>query len=107
MFCLTRPDATMTTDANESVNMLNNYGIAKLLRGLQNGKDPGPDNLRNTDLTINIKITAECLSLIYNKSIKQGEQPLDWKTAHATPIYKSESQHSASTYRSISLTSIP
>ena len=52
-------------------------------------------------------MTAECLSLMYNKSIEQGELPLDWKTAHVTPVYKSGSQHSASNYRPISLTSIP
>ena len=52
-------------------------------------------------------MTAECLSLIYNKSIEEGELPLDWKTAHVTPVYKSGSQHFASNYRPISLTSIP
>ena len=103
---LTRPDATMATDATECANMLNNYFhqqfhryhqlssipkkimtdyghrtdpdvVAKLLRGRQNGKAPGPDNLGKNDLTRVIKMTAECLSLIYNKSIEQGELPLD------------------------------
>ena len=41
------------------------------------------------------------------KSIEQGQLPLDWKTAHVTPVHKSGSQHSASNYRPISLTSIP
>ena len=82
-------------------------GVAKLLRYLQNGKAPGPDKLRKTHLTINIKMTAEGLSLIYNKSIEQGGLPLDWKTAHVTPVYKSGSQHSASNCRPISQTSIP
>ena len=123
MFRLTRPDATMATDATEWANMLNDYfhqqfhrnhqlssiqkkimtdyghhtnpdGVAKLLRSLQNGKAPGPDNLGKTDLTININMTAECLSLIYNKSIEQGKLPLDWKTAHVTQVYKSGPQHS-------------
>ena len=96
----------MATDATECANMSNNYfhqqfhrdhrlssipkkimtdygphtdpdGVAKLLCGLQNRKAPGPDNLGKTDLTIVIKMTAECLSLIYNKSIEQGELPLD------------------------------
>ena len=79
--------------------------VAKLLRGLQNGKAPGPDYLGETDLMIDIKMSAECLSLINNKSIEQGELPLDWKTADVTPVYKSGSQHSAG--RPISLTSIP
>ena len=51
-------------------------------------------------------MTAECLSLIYNKSIEHGKLPLDWKTAHVTPVYKSGSQYSASNYRPISLASI-
>ena len=79
--------------------------VAKLLRSLQNGKAPGPDYLGETDLMIDIKMSAEYLSLIKNKSIEQGELPLDWKTAHVTPVYKSGSQHSAG--RPISLTSIP
>ena len=66
-------------------------GVAKLLRGLQNGKAPGPDNIGKNDLTIDIKLNAECLSLIYNKSIEQGKLPLDWETAHVTPVYKSGS----------------
>ena len=82
-------------------------GVAKLLRGLQNGKAPGPDNIGKNDLTIDIKLNAECLSLIYNKSIEQGKLPLDWETAHVTPVYKSGSQHSASNYWPIFLTSIP
>ena len=81
-------------------------GVAKLLRSLQNGKAPGSDNLGKTDLMIDIKMTAKCLSLIYNKFIEQGELPLDWKTAHVTPVYKSGSHHSACNYRPISLTSV-
>ena len=69
-------------------------GVAKLLHGLQKGKAPVPDNLRKTDFTIDIKITAKCLYLIYNKSIEQGELSLNWKTAHITPVYKSGSKHS-------------
>ena len=69
-------------------------GVAKLLRSLQNGKAPGSDNLGKTDLMIDIKMTAKCLSLIYNKFIEQGELPLDWKTAHVTQVYKSGPQHS-------------
>ena len=82
-------------------------GVAKLLRSLQNGKAPGSDNLGKTDLMIDIKLTAKCLSLIYNKFIEQRELLLGWKTAYVTQVYKSGSQPTASQYRPIFLTSIP
>ena len=63
-------------------NHFDSDGVAKLIRGLQNNLQ------KKTDLTIDIKMTAECLSLMYNKSTEQGELPLDWKTAHVTPVYK-------------------
>ena len=95
---LTRPDATMATDATECANMLNNYfpqqfhrdhqlssipkkimtdyghhtdpdKVAKLLRGLQNGKVPGPDNHGKNDLTIDIKMTAKFVSLIHLEQV--------------------------------------
>ena len=64
-------------------------GVAKLLCGLQNGKAPGLDNPRKTNFMVDMKMTASCLWLIYNKSIKQGELPLGWKTAYVTSVYTS------------------
>ena len=83
----------MATDATECANMLNNYfhqkfhrdhqlssmpkkimtdyghhtdpdGVAKLLRGLQNGKVPGPDNLGNTEHTIDIADDTRLLNAL-------------------------------------------
>ena len=46
------------------------------------------------------------LSLIFPKSLSEGELPQDWKDAIITPLHKKEEKEIASNYRPISLTSI-
>ena len=68
---------------------------------------PGPDGITKNDLTINEDLTAECLAIIFNESIRTGQLPLQWKTANITPIHKGGDTTSPNNYRPISLTSIP
>ena len=42
---------------------------------------------------------------IFNKSLKEGDVPLDWRTGNITPIFKKGSRSSAENYRPVSLTS--
>ena len=47
------------------------------------------------------------LAILYNKSIKDGILPEDWKCANVTSIFKTGSKLDAGNYRPVSLTSVP
>ena len=59
-----------------------------------------PYILQKTAEVVSIPIT-----LIFQKSLDEGECPDDWKTANVTPIHKSGDRTEPSNYRPISLTS--
>lgn len=82
-------------------------GLESLIRGLANGKSPGPDGIRKPDLLVDTEINATCLQHIYHASLKSGKLPREWKLANVTPIHKGGSKESPQNYRPISLTSIP
>ena len=75
------------------------------LNKLKTDKSPGPEGWP-------LCIFKECsehlsipLSILFNKSFQSGVLPSEWRIAFVTPIYKKGSQHLASNYRPVSLTS--
>ena len=75
------------------------------LNKLKTDKSPGPEGWP-------LCIFKECsehlsipLSILFNKSFQSGVLPSEWKIAFVTPIHKKGSQHLASNYRPVSLTS--
>ena len=78
-----------------------------MIQGLRSGKAPGPDGLKKSDLMVDLHLTSDCLSIIYNKSLIKGKLPLAWKEANVTPIHKGGSTQVPNNYRPISLPSIP
>ena len=48
---------------------------------------------------------AAPLAVIFQKSIKAAQLPVDWKKAYITPIFKKGKRHSAAKYRPIMITS--
>ena len=50
------------------------------------GHDTNPDGKASGEA--GIKLTAENPSLIYNKSVEEGELPVDWKRDHLIVVYK-------------------
>ena len=52
-------------------------------------------------------MTAECLTAIFNASLRKSELPREWKMAHVAPLHKKGSTDQPNNYRPISLTSIP
>ena len=54
-----------------------------------------------------VDIMAPALANLYNKSMKEGVVPSDWKEANVTPIFKKGSKSDPGNYRPVSLTSIP
>ena len=80
--------------------------VKRKLEDLDPSKAAGPDGIPPAFL----KPLAEELSVpytcIFNKSVKEGIVPEDWRLAHITPIFKKGSRSKPGNYRPISLTSV-
>lgn len=81
--------------------------VAKKIKKLRTSVAPGPDKLSPRLLQTVVDSIAEPLSIIFTRSLKQGQVPMQWKWANVAPIYKSKgSKTAAGNYRPISLTCI-
>ena len=76
----------------------------KLLK-LRADKSGGPDELKPRLLLNILEEISEPLCLLFNRSLKEGVVPGDWKNANVCPIFKNGSRHLAANYRPVSLTS--
>jgi len=129
------PDGTLTSDPKKCADMLNSLfyqqfrtshqfpmlgyeaknevpdvspsGVAQQIKNLKSGKAPGPDGFGKADLSIDIELTAACLSRIFQVSLQTGQLLLDWKRANVSPLHKSGTTVSVNNYRPIVLTNIP
>ena len=81
--------------------------LKKRLMELRPNLALGPDRLSAWFLRDHPDIMAPALANLYNKSLKEGAVPLDWKNANMTPIFKKGSKSDPGNYRLVSLTSIP
>jgi hypothetical protein len=62
--------------------------VVKKLNALKISKSPGPDGLHPRVLKEVCSEISQPLSLIMNKSLKEGVLPQTWKDAHVSPILK-------------------
>ena len=69
-------------------------------------KSSGPDNIHARLLKELVNQISAPLAALFNKSMKEGIVPCDWKVACVSPIYKKGSKNIAENYRPVSLTSI-
>ena len=80
--------------------------VRRKIDNLKEGKAPGPDEISPTLLVRTRDIVSKPLTLIFNKSIKEGKIPRDWRTANVTPIFKKGKREDPANYRPVSLTSV-
>jgi len=78
--------------------------MAKLKR-LRADKATGADDISPRLLTEIKEDICHPLTIIFQKSLRSGEVPHDWKLANVSPIYKKDKHSEPSNYRPISLTS--
>ena len=80
--------------------------VEKKLSKLKTSKSQGPDGLHPRVLKEASSSLCTPLSIIFNKSISEGELPATWKIANVHAILKKGDKTLPSNYRPISLTSI-
>ena len=88
---------------NFFLSALTPIDVLKELSNLNNKKTAGPDELKP-------KLVKTCkfqflkpLTILYNKSIEQGQYPSEFKLSKVIALYKKESRFLPSNYRPISL----
>jgi hypothetical protein len=81
-------------------------GVEKLLSNLNPYKAAGPDSMKPMILKKMATTLAEPLTIIFRKSLEEGEVPHDWSQANVSPIYKKGDKSSPANYRPVSLTCI-
>ena len=80
--------------------------VKNALKGLNTAKSQGPDGVHPRMLRELAEEIALPLSMIFNRSIKEGRIPDKWREAEVRAIYKKGKKTVAGNYRPVSLTSI-
>ena len=80
--------------------------VYKKLKNLNPSKAMGPDGIHPRFLKEASKELSEPLAIIFNKTLKEGVVPQEWKCGQVTPIFKKGSKSTPSNYRPVSLTSV-
>ena len=80
--------------------------VEKAITKLKPDKSPGPDKIHSRILRECSQSMKTPLTVIFQKSLREGKVPNQWKEAHVTPIYKKGRKKQPSNYRPVSLTSI-
>ena len=80
--------------------------IRKKLMSIRTDKAPGVDELVPRFLAALSDEISVPLSIIYNRSLREGEVPNDWRDATVSPIFKSGSRAAPGNYRPVSLTCV-
>ena len=80
--------------------------VLELLLSLDTTKANGPDGISATMLKATVHSIAPGVTLLFNKSIKHGALPKEWKVSAVNPIPKSGDKNEVSNNGPISLPSI-
>ena len=79
------------------------HEVELLLRKLPNKNSSGHDNISNTLLKALSNCIITPLTVVFNKSLEEGEFPFSMKKADIVPLYKSKRKDITTNYRPISL----
>jgi hypothetical protein len=79
--------------------------VLKRLKGLDESKGPGPDNVPPFFVKHCAESLALPLTLIFNSSLTTGRFPDEWKLTRIIPIFKKGDQTDVRNYRPISILS--
>ena len=100
------PEFKKRTESKISDISFSKEKVLEYLKKLKPEKSPGSDKIHSTVLQKCAQSLATPISIIFQRSIDQGELPNSWLEANVTPIFKKGSRSAPANYRPISLTSI-
>ncbi len=81
--------------------------MARKIRNLRKDAAAGPDGISPRLLKDFETELSVPLEILFNKSLREGEVPSDWRKANVAPIYKKGPKGDPGNYRPVSLTSVP
>ena len=81
--------------------------VLRVLLDIDGSSAMGPDEVHPLFLKSCATQLAYPLTVIFNRSLRDGALPAAWKTSLVVPIYKKGARYEALNYRPISLTSVP
>ncbi|ORD93263.1 RTJK, partial [Enterospora canceri] len=98
-------------ETRRTENFLNNLlivesDVVQKIDKMKTNKTPGPDKISPRILKEVKHQISKPLAIIFNKSLRNGKVPSDWKRANVTPIFKKGDKSQPGNYRPISLTSV-
>ncbi|CAB4007930.1 Hypothetical predicted protein, partial [Paramuricea clavata] len=96
----------LSTDPFISEVIVNELEIESLLKTLDSNKATGPDEIPARLLKVTASIIAPSLCKLFNKSLRLGTVPEEWKLANVVPVFKKGEKDHCENYRPISLLSI-
>ena len=79
--------------------------IKNVIQGLKENSAPGPDGFPNKLIKELKNELAKPLSMLFRKSMDEGEIPDEWRDAHVTPIFKKGIKAEPGNYRPVNQTS--
>lgn len=77
--------------------------VVDILQHLDQNKATGPDQLPARILKGTAEVIAPSLTDLFNKALRLGAIPEDWKLANVVPVYKKDQKDHVENYRPISL----
>jgi hypothetical protein len=96
-----------SSNANLDRVYLSRAKVQKCLINLKVNKSAGSDGIHPVFFKECAKVLAEPLQILYNRSLKEGIFPKQWKEAIIVPIPKSGDKSNVQNYRPISILSVP
>ena len=80
--------------------------VLSVLKCLDVNKATGPDNIPGRILKESVDVIAPSLCELFNKSIRLGVVPEEWKCVKIVPVFQKDNKDHAENYRPISLLSL-
>ena len=104
-------DYTTNVRPEESTNIIEDITLLEadvfsVLYNLDVNKAQGPDGIPARLLKETARQIAPSLTVLFNKSLRTGVLPRDWKLANVVPVHKKENKEQVENYRPISLLSL-
>lgn len=96
------------SSSSQGINMIviSEEQVLKVLRQLDPHKGPGSDNLPPFFFKQCAESLYKPVTIIFNRSIREGNFPHVWKQAHIVPLHKKGSKSHIENYRPISILNV-